>query len=67
MGTPPARWRAARIIERACELMLRGGLVDKQIADRLGFSDEFHFSRKFKQVIGQSPRQFRRSLSRSRA
>jgi AraC-like DNA-binding protein len=65
MGTPPARWRAARILERACELMQRGALSDKQIADRLGFCDEFHFSRKFKAVIGVSPRHFRRSLSRS--
>ncbi len=64
MGTPPARWRVARILERACELMHRGGLSDKQIADRLGFYDEPHFSRKFKQVIGVSPRRFRRTLSR---
>ena len=63
MGTPPARWRSARLIERACELMQRGGLADKQIADRLGFSDEFHFSRRFKDITGKSPRAFRRSLS----
>jgi AraC-like DNA-binding protein len=65
MGTPPAKWRAARILERACELMQRGELSDKQIADRLGFCDAFHFSRKFKSVIGISPRQFRRTLSRT--
>lgn len=66
MGTPPARWRTARIMERACELMQRGALTDKQIADRLGFWDVPHFSRKFKQIIGVPPRQFRRTLSRPR-
>lgn len=67
LGVPPARWRRARLIERACELMQRGGLNDKQIAHRLGFCDEFHFSRRFKEVTGEPPRAFRRSLSRSRA
>jgi AraC-like DNA-binding protein len=65
-GMPPARWRTVRMIERACELMQRGGLSDKQIADRLGFNDEFHFSRRFKSVLGLSPRAFRRTLSRPR-
>ncbi len=66
LGVPPARWRRARLIERACELMQRGGLNDKQIAAQLGFYDEFHFSRRFKEVVGASPRTFRRTLTRSR-
>ncbi len=32
----------------------------KQIAEKAGFSDPFHFSRAFKSVIGLSPDQFRR-------
>lgn len=62
VGVPPGRYRATRIIDRACALMQRGDLTDKQIAGELGFCDEFHFSRRFKQIVGQSPRQFRRSL-----
>lgn len=62
VGTPPARYRSVRIIERACELMQQGSLTDKQIAAALGFCDEFHFSRRFKQIVGSSPRQYRRSL-----
>ncbi|WP_413381733.1 AraC family transcriptional regulator [Alkalihalobacillus sp. 1P02AB] len=35
----------------------------KEIANRLGFADEFYFSRKFKKVVGVSPSQFRQEHS----
>lgn len=62
VGTSPARYRSTRAIDRACELMQTGSLTDKQIAAQLGFCDEYHFSRRFKQLTGTPPRQFRRSL-----
>jgi AraC-like DNA-binding protein len=65
-GMPPARYRATRVIDRACELMQQGALTDRQIAEGLGFCDEFYFSRRFKQVTGRSPRQFRATLPRAR-
>ena len=58
-GQPPARYRMGRLIDRACELMQNRSLKDRQIAESLGFCDEFYFSRRFKAVTGQSPRQFR--------
>lgn len=61
-GVTPARYRSQRVIERACELMHRGDLNDKQIAAELGFCDEFHFSRRFKQIMGVPPRDYRRRL-----
>jgi AraC-like DNA-binding protein len=64
VGVPPLRYRSARIIDRACELMQRGVLTDKQISEQLGFRDEFYFSRRFKQITGRSPRDFRRNLPR---
>ena len=64
IGVPPARYRTARAIDRACELMQLGTLTDRQIANRLGFCDEFYFSRRFKQVTGRTPRDFRASLPR---
>jgi AraC-like DNA-binding protein len=65
-GLPPARYRGTRLIDRACELMQQGALTDRQIAEQLGFCDEFYFSRRFKQVTGRRPRQFRASLPRPR-
>jgi AraC-like DNA-binding protein len=58
-GQPPARYRMGRLMDRACELMQDRSLKDHQIAEVLGFCDEFYFSRRFKLVTGQSPRQFR--------
>lgn len=62
VGLPPARYRATRLIDRACQLMQRSWMTDKQIADELGFCDEFHFSKRFKQIVGCSPRQYRKRL-----
>lgn len=58
----PYRYRLTRVIDHACRLVHEGRLTNKEIAAQLGFSDEFHFSRRFKQVIGRSPAQFRALL-----
>jgi AraC-like DNA-binding protein len=59
-GMAPGRFRQGRVIDRAGALLCqtRRGLAD--IADELGFCDEFHFSRTFKKVTGLSPSRFRR-------
>jgi AraC-like DNA-binding protein len=62
-GMPPARYRVARLVDRACALMETSSLTDKQIADRLGFGNQFYFSRRFKQIVGVSPREFRRRVA----
>ncbi|MCC6581496.1 MAG: helix-turn-helix transcriptional regulator [Phycisphaeraceae bacterium] len=61
-GLSPGRYRATRLVQRAATLMQQGGLTDKQVAAELGYCDEFHFSRRFKQIMGVSPRAFRRRL-----
>ena len=66
IGMAPARYRGTRIIDRAGELMHDRNLTDREIAERLGFCDEFYFSRRFKQITGHSPRQFRAHLPRPR-
>ena len=65
-GQSPGRYRTACRINRACALISDGTLANKKIAETLGFANEFHFSRRFKQFTGQSPTEFRRSVSRAK-
>ncbi len=58
-GVSPAKYHTLRRIDRACELLLNEDLTSKEIAHHLGFSDEYHFSRRFKQIVGVSPSGFR--------
>jgi len=44
----------------AAELLQRPDALVKQVAEQIGFSDPFHFSRAFKSVFGLSPDAFRR-------
>jgi AraC-like DNA-binding protein len=37
-------------------------VTNKEIAERLDFCDEFHFSRTFKSVVGLTPAQFRSKM-----
>lgn len=62
VGIPPARFQKQKKIERACAALYQGPLSLKQLASDLGFFDEFHFSKAFKQVVGQSPSAYRRRL-----
>jgi AraC-like DNA-binding protein len=61
-GVPPAKYRMRRLIDRACQLIHQRDLSIKEVADACGFADEFHFSRRFRQVMGMPPREFRKRL-----
>jgi AraC-like DNA-binding protein len=61
MGVSPARYRTVRRIEAARELLrYTPQMTNRQVAASLGFSDEYHFSKRFTQITGMTPRQLRR-------
>lgn len=64
-GYSPARYRTVRLIDQARVLMTERNFSNKEIAETLGFYDEFHFSRRFHQVTGVSTRRFRRQFQQS--
>jgi AraC-like DNA-binding protein len=61
-GLPPGRYQLRRRIDQARRLMAERDLTNKEIAETLGFYDEFHFSRRFREATGLTTREFRRGL-----
>ena len=56
-GESPARYALMRRIERAQQLLARHRFTNKELAEMLGFHDEFHFAKTFKNLTGKTPRQ----------
>lgn len=63
-GTSLKRFLDAERGRQARQLVVYSDLAFKQIADRLGFPDAFGFSRFFRRVHGQSPREARAAAGR---
>jgi AraC-like DNA-binding protein len=59
-GLAPRAWATRARIQRAAAQLLETDLRVKQVAAALGYDDLYFFSRQFKQVMGKSPRQYRR-------
>jgi AraC-like DNA-binding protein len=59
--SPLAALRLLRL-ERAAAMLARSNLSIKEVAASSGFESPFHFSRRFKDVYGVSPRAFRARL-----
>lgn len=62
-GVSPGLYRTQRRIAVACRLLEMTTMTHQRIAEYLGFSDEFHFSKRFKQIVGDGPREYRRRSS----
>ena len=60
-GLPPKAWLSRCRMERARRLLTESHASIQQIADDLGYSDLFFFSRHFKHHVGLSPLAWRRS------
>ena len=62
LGVSPARALAAYRITKAEELLTETTLSIQEISDKLGFDNQFHFSRVYKRFLKVSPRNYRTSL-----
>lgn len=57
-GMPPHTWLMQQRIARA-RTLLQGGCLPLEVAMQLGFADQSHLSRQFKQVYGVGPGAYR--------
>lgn len=62
-GLPPSRYMEKIKIEEAALQMIETERRIFEIANSVGFTDPYHFSRVFKRVMGKSPRAYREALN----
>src|ERR1700731_3403240 len=60
VGESPHAYVVRRRLERACHLMITGAASLSEIALSVGFSDQAHLCRLFRQAFGRSPASWRR-------
>jgi len=58
-GVAPGKYRSGVLMEQACDMLSDRSLTLRQIASRLGYCDEYHFSKQFSKIVGWSPREYR--------
>ncbi|OLU15149.1 AraC family transcriptional regulator [Pseudomonas sp. PA1(2017)] len=63
-GLPPHAWLQQRRLEQA-RALLRDGCAPLGVALQLGFADQSHLTRQFKQVYGVGPGEYRKACHRS--
>lgn len=59
VGEPPTRYYHRLQLEAAADLLLSSRLSVKELAERFGYRDGFHFSKAFKNRFGVSPSDYR--------
>ena len=62
IGISPLKYHHKLRIELAGDFLKESNAPLAVIATRLGFSNEFHFSKLFKRITGQSPGAYRRHI-----
>lgn len=60
-GTTPLQWQLCLRIEKAQEMLLHSPVSVADVADELGFSDQAHLTKAFRQIAGQTPAAWRRA------
>lgn len=62
-GLTPMQFLDQQRMQRACQLLTSTPLPIKEIAIQAGYPDIYHFSQRFKKLVGQSPRTYRQGRS----
>ena len=57
-GMPPMAWALQRRVARA-RTLLRGGIRPAEVAALLGFADQAHLTRAFRNAMGTTPGRYR--------
>ena len=65
-GKSPWQYLLQTRLNKACFMLLENEHNVKTIADKVGFSDEFYFSRIFKKTFGFSPRMYRAKFNQAK-
>lgn len=60
-GSTPNEYIRKKRIEHAQQLLADDTLTIQQVANRVGFEDQYYFSKVFKSVAGMSPSQYRKT------
>ncbi len=63
LGMSPQQYIVKQKLLRACTLLLESDMTVRAISDSLGFCDQFHFSRRFRQEFRCSPTEYRKNYS----
>ncbi len=58
-GVTPTIFRSRNLVEQACHLLITSHASIKEIAFECGFRSQPYFSRRFKQITGLSPEEYR--------
>ena len=63
-GTTPLQWQLRQRVELAQGLLAGSGISLADVAGRLGFTDQAHLTKVFRQVTGETPAAWRRAQDR---
>jgi AraC family transcriptional regulator len=58
-GLPPHRYMLQLRIEEAKRLLKKSRMAISEVANRLGFSDQSHFTMVFRKLVGTTPARWR--------
>ena len=63
-GRSPGRYRTSLLMEEACDMLTNPNVLLRDISERLGYCDEYHFSRQFSKTVGWSPSEYRTRIAK---